>query len=269
MSPRPRRILRCANRTRPIRPVDQETDYKQMLLVQRMRVCANQAPPEQRRAAEQAYIKLRNAFIEKKLGLAVAAARQYERHDLSQEDLEQVAMEGLIKAADRWEPSHANYGFSTYALFWIRDALQHHLRFNEPLVRVEYSIHRRLAVIEARERTMPPGYLLSDLAKACGLTEAQVEEAKGAPCRVYHGAGLARTRDEFDHRPVVLHELPREPPSQYEENLLLRLDAVRQGFDLANDGEADPPPDRRPSAKLVQSAMQRAKTRRIRARGDQ
>lgn len=272
MSPHPgRRILRCSRRAQPARPVDRDTDYQQMVLVHQMRICAKQAAPEKRAKAQRSYIKLRNAFVEKKLGLAYSKAREYENRGLDMDDLNQVCIEGLIKAADRWEPEHANYGFSTYALFWIRDALQNHLRFNETAVRVEYSIHRRLDAIEAAERRMPPGYLPSDLALATGLTEDQIAEAKAAPCRLYQAGRLSQPRESGEDQDVRLQPRRRPDtlnnPTQYEDDLLLRLDAKRLGYThLSDDGEVDPPPQRRPSAKLVEAAMHRAKTKRSKAR---
>lgn len=76
----------------------------------------------------------KNAFVEQNLGLAYDAAlrhyRRVERFGVDLDDLRQVAVEGLIAAAERRE--HVRGAFSTYARTCIDRAILSHLETEIP-----------------------------------------------------------------------------------------------------------------------------------------
>ena len=71
--------------------------------------------------------RARNKMIESNLKLALKIANQYRNSGSSFEDIVQEGNFGLIKAVDKfdWRKGHR---FSTYACWWIRQAIQRHLQ---------------------------------------------------------------------------------------------------------------------------------------------
>ncbi|MDE3206203.1 MAG: sigma-70 family RNA polymerase sigma factor [Acidobacteriota bacterium] len=83
--------------------------------------------------------------------LARSLARRFSRHGESKEDLEQVALMALVKAARRYDPGRAT-SFSTYATASIVGEIKRHFRDKTWMMRVPRSLQETyLAVKEARE----------------------------------------------------------------------------------------------------------------------
>ena len=81
---------------------------------------------------------VRNAIVERHLGLAVHIAQRYTAGRSNDDDLRQVAMLGLVKAVDRFDPSHGA-AFSSFAGSTIEGELKRYFRDRTWTVRVPRS----------------------------------------------------------------------------------------------------------------------------------
>jgi len=78
---------------------------------------------------EKGDLAARNHMIEANLRLAISLAKNYTNTGCKLEDLIQESSLGLIKAVDRFD-WRKGFKFSTYAVWWIKQALRKHVSSN-------------------------------------------------------------------------------------------------------------------------------------------
>lgn len=79
--------------------------------------------------------RIRNQLVERHMGLAAHIANRFRRAGSSDDDLRQVAMVGLVKAVDRFDPDYGA-AFSAFAGRTIEGELKRHFRDRSWVVRV-------------------------------------------------------------------------------------------------------------------------------------
>ena len=82
--------------------------------------------------------RIRNQLVERHMGLAAHIAERFGRSGAADEDLRQVAMLGLVKAVDRFDPDHGA-AFSAFAGTTIEGELKRHFRDKSWTVKVPRS----------------------------------------------------------------------------------------------------------------------------------
>jgi RNA polymerase sigma-32 factor len=125
--------------------------------------------------------------------LVHSMARRFRRYRLPFEDLVQEGLVGLLLAAERFEPDR-NVRFSTYAVWWIRCAMQDYVLRNWSIVRVSSTPTQKLLFFKLLGRRQQPGENLPNgeltdeaclrMAEACGVKPSLVRmvgEKVGGP----------------------------------------------------------------------------------------
>ena len=77
----------------------------------------------------------RQKMIESNLRLAISIARKYTKYGSNFEDLIQDANIGLIKAVEKFD-WRKGFKFSTYACWWIKQAVIRHLTANSTILKI-------------------------------------------------------------------------------------------------------------------------------------
>jgi RNA polymerase primary sigma factor len=132
-------------------------------------------------AAERGDLEAKERLINSNLRLVVSNARRYMRQDLNLLDLIQEGILGLIRASEKFD-WRKGYKFSTYATFWIRQAIQRALESKERTIRVPNQVAQRERKVMRIERELATKLgrdpTTEEVAKEAELEPAQVEDIR-------------------------------------------------------------------------------------------
>ncbi|WP_234532919.1 sigma-70 family RNA polymerase sigma factor [Streptomyces shenzhenensis] len=125
-------------------------------------------------------IRARDCLVLHNQRLVHALVRSYLEQGLDYEDLFQVGVLGLMRAARKFDPTMGNK-FSTYATWWVRQQIGRAIADEGALIRVPVHMHEQMRKVAAAERTLaaqgrPAGVV--DVAVLCDLSVQKVAEIR-------------------------------------------------------------------------------------------
>jgi RNA polymerase primary sigma factor len=161
----------------------------------------------------------RRRFVESNQRLILSVARRYREHGIDLEDLVQEGNLGLLRAIERFEPERG-LRFSTYAIWWIKQAIQRALDDRARLIRLPTN-----AAAEAAKLWRMADRLAMEEGRDPDLTRA-AEEAGLDPGRAVE---LARAT----LRPVSLQSIVSEGDAELGEMIAGDLEGPDEAIERA------------------------------------
>ena len=163
----------------------------------------------------------RKIMIESNLRLAASIAKKYYNSGCSMEDLIQESNIGLMKAVEKFD-WRRGFKFSTYATWWIRQAVSRHVSANRNTIKVpahasslSYKIKNMMTEYEDEFNESPS---VSEICDYLGVTEEMVKAAINASNLSYLASLDAHVGGDETGR-KILETIPDEDSETPEERL--------------------------------------------------
>ena len=219
----------------------QTTDAMSLFLqeVRRYPLLTREQEVELAKRIEQGDLEAKERLVNSNLRLVISNARKFQGHDLPLLDLIQEGILGLIRAAEKFD-WRKGYKFSTYATFWIRQALQRALDNRSRTIRIPVHLGQRERKIGRVQRELAAQLgrdpTDEEVAQAAELSPDEVREARQT-ARVV--TSLDRPVGEGEETPfgALLPSGERGPDEEVD--ISLREDALRRALERLPERERE------------------------------
>jgi RNA polymerase primary sigma factor len=178
--------------------------------------------------------RAREQFIEANLRLVVANARRYADNTVPMLDLIQEGNLGLITAVERFD-WRKGFKFSTYATWWIRQAMQRARSALSDPIRVPARIYDILPAVRAAAETLARNLgraaTVEEISAETGITMSEVERALSVGTTVALETPVGEdgaTLEDF-----VADEEAEDPSTELEAAII--AEALRAGLDQLDE----------------------------------
>jgi RNA polymerase sigma-B factor len=169
---------------------------------------------------------IRNALVEDHQWLARHCVRRFKNTGEPTDDLTQVALFGLVKAVDRFDPAFG-FAFSTFAMPTILGELRRHFRDRVWTLRVPRGLQERIRDVESAiaklSHELERSPTVAEIASLLDITEADVLES--------FEATVARRTVSLDQPSPAGDQSEQAPMAE-------RIGRDDPGFELVEDREA-------------------------------
>jgi RNA polymerase primary sigma factor len=219
----------------------QTTDAMSLFLheVRRYPLLSREEEIELAQAIERGDLEAKARLVNSNLRLVISNARKYQGHDLPLLDLIQEGILGLIRAAEKFD-YRKGFKFSTYATFWIRQAIQRALDNRARTIRIPVHLGQRERKIARAQRDLAARLAREptpeEVAEAAELTPDEVRETLDA-ARVVTSLDRPVGEEEETSLGSLLPSNEARPDEEVE--ISLREEALRRALERLPERERE------------------------------